>query len=462
MTSRSPLTGPPRAHGAERYRRLLEAHHAISDDRSLTSVLDRTVRAACELVDTEYGAVGIIGADGSLEHIAHRGLDDETVGRIGRLPRSGGMLRASLAVPGPIRLDDLTADPRYYGLPAHPTMRSFLGVPIQSRGVVLGELYLADPLPGRFDAEDEELVVSLATTAGNAVENSRLYDEARRSRDWLNASGEIARALLADEDEEVLLDVVTRALSVAQADLACLILPTGDQRLQVAVAKGVGAASLRRRVLDPAESTMARTVIAAQSMRTHDMTLWANLDFDNRHDFGPAMIVPLLDAQGSRGAMLMVRRRQGLPFTLHDVDLASTFAAQVALAMELNDTRAEAEWVRVLEDRHRIAHDLHDNVMQRLFATGVGLQALAEQQPDGPLAERLRRHIADLDETIDEIRGRIFGLRDDDGEGLRRRRNRFPHVGRAAAATVRGMGGAAVRSLTPRSRRRDQSPGVTG
>jgi GAF domain-containing protein len=457
------VAGPPRADGAERYRRLLEANHTISDELSLTSVLDRTVRAACDLLDTEYGALCIVAEDGSIEHLVHRGLDDEMVGRIGRPPRSGGLLGASLSSPRPIRLDDLTTDPRYYGFPpARPTLRSFLGVPIRARGVVLGELYVADPLAGRFDAEDEDLVVSLAATAGNAVENSRLYDEARRSRDWLNASGEIARALIADDDEEVLLDVVTRALSVAEADLACLILPTEDQQLQVKVAKGLGADRFRGVVLDPAESTMAKTIVAARSMRTHDVTLWTDVGFENPLDFGPAMIVPLLDAQGSRGAMLMLRRRRGLPFTLPDVDLASTFAAQVAFAMELNDTRADAEWVRVLEDRHRIAQDLHDNVMQRLFATGVGLQALAEQQADVALSERLRRHIVDLDETIDEIRTRVFGLRDDEELEPRRRRNRFPHVARAAAVAARNMGSAAVRSLTPRSQRRDQAPRIPG
>ncbi|MFN2561129.1 MAG: GAF domain-containing protein [Jatrophihabitans sp.] len=454
------MTGPPRADGAERYRRLLEAHHTIADDLSLTSVLDRTLRAACDLLDTQYGALCLVAADGSVEHLAHRGFDGDMVGRIGRPPRSGELLAASLSSPRPVRVDDLTTDPRYDRFPPPgPTMRSFLSVPIQARGAVLGELYVLDPLPGRFDAEDQDLVVSLANTAGTAVENSRLHDEARRSRDWLNASGEIARALIADDDEEVLLDVVTQALGVAEADLACLILPTEDQQLQVTVAMGLGAERARGAILDPARSTLAKTIMAEQSMRTHDVTLWTDVDFDNRHDFGPAMIVPLLDAQGSRGAMLMLRR-QGLPFTLHDVDVASTFAAQVALAMELNDTRAEAEWVRVLEDRHRIAQDLHDNVMQRLFATGVGLQALAEQQADAALSERLRRHIVDLDETIDEIRTRVFGLRDDAELEPRRRRNRFPHVARAAVAAARNMGSAAARSLTPRGQRRDQAPGI--
>lgn len=460
MTSRSPVTGPPRADGAERYRRLVEAHHTICDDVSLTSVLDRTVGAACDLLDTQYGALRIVAADGSIEHLASRGLDDDLVGRIGRPLRGGGLLAASPPSRHPVRVDDLTTEPGYGRVaPSEPTMRSFLSVPIRARGVVLGELYVADPRAARFDAEDQDLAVSLAAMAGNAVENSRLHDEARRSRDWLNASSEIARSLIADDDEELLLDVVTRALAVAQADLACLILPTEDQQLQVTVAKGSGAERARGAILDPARSALAKTIMAEQSIRTHDVTLWTDVDFDSRHDLGPAMIVPLLDAQGSRGAMLMLRRR-GRPFTLHDVDLASTFAAQVALAMELNDTRAEAEWVRVLEDRHRIAQDLHDNVMQRLFATGVGLQALAEQQADAALSERLRRHIADLDETIDEIRTRVFGLRDDDELEPRRRRNRFPHVARAAAAAARSVGSAAVRSLTPRGQRRDQTPGL--
>ncbi len=234
VTSRSPVTRPPRADGTERYRRLLEAHHRISDDLSLASVLDQTVGAACELVGAQYGALGIVAADGSIEHVAQRGLDERSVERVGRLPRGGGLLGASLSTPGPVRLDDLTTDARYYATPtARPTMRSFLAVPIRGHGVTLGELYVADPLAGRFDAEDEDLVVSLAATAGNAVENSRLYDDAQRSRDWLNASGEIARALLADDDEEVLLDVVTRALSIAEADLACLILPTDNQHLRL-------------------------------------------------------------------------------------------------------------------------------------------------------------------------------------------------------------------------------------
>ncbi len=401
-----------RTEHAERLRGLLEAHRRITDDLSLTSVLASIVRVACDLVGSRYGALGVLGPDGSLEQFVHRGVDDGTVRKIGALPRGGGLLGAVLDLPGPVRLDDLTADERAEGFPRHhPTMTSFLGVPIRVRGAAYGELYLADPVAGRFDADDEELVTALAATAGTAIENARLYDEARRSRDWLHASGEIARALLGDGDIEVLLDLVSRALGVADADYAGLILPTEDGQLCVTAAIGTGADDFRGRRFDPAASVLGKAIVAAEGIRTHDMTLWARLGFDNRHGFGPAMIVPLV-TKGDRGAVLMMRVAGQAPFTALEVELASTFAAQVALAMELNDTRAEAERVRVLEERHRIAQDLHDNVIQRLFATGVGLQALVGQVPDGDLAERLQGHIADLDDTLDQIRSRVFGLRD--------------------------------------------------
>jgi GAF domain-containing protein len=463
MTSRRPPSPRPRIEGADRLRGLLEAQRSINDDLSLTSVLDRIVRAACELVGAKYGALAVTAADGSIERLVHHGMDAATVTRIGGLPRGRGLLGSLDLEPSAIRLDDLTTDPRHEGFPpGHPPMRSFIGVPIRARGAAFGELYLADPAPRRFDADDEELVSALAATAGTAIDNARLYGAARRSRDWLNASGEIARALLADADDEVLLEVVSRALNIAEADYAALILPTDDGLLRVTVAKGLGAESFRGVEFEPTGSTMGKAILVAEPIRTHDMTLWASVDYDNVYDFGPAMIVPLIDAQGSRGAVLMMRTAQRVPYTLRDVELASTFAAQVAVALELNDARADAEWVRVLEYRQKIGEDLSDTVMQRLFATGVGLQALAEQRLDPEIAERLRRYIGELDETIDQIRSRVFSIGDDAAYGLHRRRNRFPHVARTAATAALQAGTAAWRSRAPRGVRRDGSGGQGG
>jgi GAF domain-containing protein len=455
MTSRRPPSPRPRIEGADRLRRLLEAQRTITDDLSLPTMLDRIVQAGCDLVGAKYGALAVIAPDGSIERLVHHGIDAETVAQIKLLPRVGGLFGDVIDRTGPLRMGDLPTDPRGHEVPALlPPMRSVIGVPIRVHGGAYGELYVTDPVAHRFDVDDEEVVVALAGIAGTAIENARLFDEAHRSRDWLNASGEIARVLLADADEEVLFEVVSRALSIAEADYAALILPIENNQLRVAVAKGLGAERFLGTEFDPNDSTFGKAILAAESIRTHDMTLWADVGYENEYDFGPAMIAPLVDAQGSRGAVLLIRTARRLPFTRHDVELASTFAAQVALALQLNDARADAEWVRVLEDRHRIAQDLHDNVMQRLFATGMGLQALAEQRLEPEVADRLRRYITDLDETIDQIRNRVFGLRDDAVSGVRRRRGAFPHVARSAAVAV-GAGAAALRSLSPRARRPD-------
>jgi GAF domain-containing protein len=461
MSSRPAPYPRPRGPGIDRLQRLLDAQRAVTDDLALDSVLDRVVRAACDLVGARYAALAVFADDGSVEQVVQRGFEAATTDRFGGLPAV--LFDRIFDVDGVVRIDDLGADPYTAEIPRRqPIVRSVVGVPIRVRGASFAELYLTDPVAGRFGADDEELLVALSATAGTAIENARLYDEARRSRDWLNASGEIARALLSDADESVLLEVVSRALRVAEADYAALILPTEDARLRVTVAKGLGADVFRDLVFDPNESVLGKAILAAESIRTHDLMLWVPVDFDNRLDLGPAMIAPLVDAQGCRGAVLLIRTAQRVPFNPHDVDLASTFAAQVAVALELSDARADAEWLRVLEDRHRIAEDLHDNVMQRLFATGMGLQALAQQRLEPDVAERLRRYISDLDETIDEIRGRVFGLRDDTVTGLRRQRTRFPRVARRAASAAFEAGTAALRTFTPPGFRRDERPGRAG
>jgi GAF domain-containing protein len=396
----------PRPEDAERLRGLLEAHRRIGDALTLTALLDGILGVACDVVACRYGAVGVLAPDGRLEHVVHRGLDERTVQRIAAPSRSRGLLGAVLKHPRPIRLDDLTGDRRFGGLPSsHPPVAAFLGVPVRARGRTVGVLYLADPVPGRFDPADEDLVVALAATASTAIENARLYDEVRRSREWLDASGQAAQALLADAEHATLPELVTRAAQVADADNACLILPTGDGRMRVEVAVGSGADEFRGQVFDPATSVLGRAIVAAEGIRTHDMALWANLDFDNRQGFGAAMIVPLV-ARGDRGAVLVMRTAGRPSFTREDVDHAAAFAGQLALAMELTDARAEAENTRELAQRQRVAQALHDDVIQRLFATGVGLQALLGQLPDTDLANRLQQHIADLDDTLDRIRAK--------------------------------------------------------
>lgn len=384
MTGRQPSLASGPAHRRPRPRppadglqRLLEIQQQVVEEPELPKVLRHVVAGARELLGAGYGSVEIFGADETVEQaVATGAISGESAER--------------------------------------------LDVAVEVRGKVLGTLTLTDPETEHFDAAQQQVAATLARIAGVAIENSRLREESRRSRDWFAAAGEVARMLLRAPDgpidpegQDVLHAVTALAVGVAEADYAALLLPEQEDRLRVAAATGRAASVWEHFTFDPRESPLGRLVLAAEAIRVLDFVEWTTPPYENAFDFGPAMIAPLTGATGSRGALLVIRERARPAFTERDLQLTTTFAGQVALAIELDDARAEAAWLHVLEDRHRIAQDLHDVVMQRLFATGVGLQSLAETPLDFEVVNRLRQHVADLDETIDEIRGRIFGLRGD-------------------------------------------------
>lgn len=369
------------------YHQLFEAHRFLTRDLCLADLHRRLVVAACDLVGARDGALAIRGCDGDVVHVVSYGAGRKLVD-----PAALGARN----VP-----DEHVPDLK----PAQWIVAIDVG------GVCYATLHVAAQ-GSDTGAVDLALVQQFAAAAGVAVDNARRHDEARRSRNWLNASGEIARALLADADGDTLVDVVSRALHAAEADLGSLVLPTEDGPLRVAISVGIGADEWQARIFEPAHSAVGRAIARGQSLLVPDLMPLAADDFQNVHRYGPTMLAPLIDAKGIRGAVVLIRLAGRAGFTPHELDLATTFADQVALALELNDMRADTEALRTLRERHRIAQDLHDNVIQRLFATGVGLQGVAAgQQLPAAAVEKLRRHIADLDETIDEIRDTVFGLR---------------------------------------------------
>lgn len=398
-----------------RLRGLLRANRIIVGDLALPVVLRHIVEAACELVHAPYGALGVIAPGGGLEQFIHVGMDDATVARIGHLPDGKGLLGALIDDPRPIRLRNIRDDPRSVGFPPHhPPMASFLGVPIRVRGEVYGNLYLTGHDDAEVSAEDEELVTSLAATAGVAIENARLFDEARRRQDWLQASTEITRQLLSNEGEEPLRVIARRLQQIADADAVNVVLPTADsQRLMVEVATGAGADQLTA-LSYPMDNTVSRLVLD-----TGRPVLIGDLASDQRHTVhlsevvpvGPLMVLPLVGTQRVRGA-LVVGRLQGRPqFTDADLEMATTFANHAAVALELADARVDQERVTLLEDHDRIARNLHDHVIQRLFGAGLTVESVAAGMTTDRRATRLTQVVDDIDETIRQIRTSIFQLR---------------------------------------------------
>ncbi len=402
----APLSAPARA--------LLDAVTAISTDLDLGRVLARIVESAIELTGARYGALGVIGGGegglGLVEFVT-TGMDDATRARIGELPSGRGILRLLIDEPVPLRLDDLNTHPASYGFPpGHPPMKTFLGVPVRIRGTVFGNLYLTEKAGGvPFTDEDEVLVQKLASAAGSVIDNARTYGLSERRRQWLEAVAE----LTADLEPPVDLGLALRRIAAATRSFsgadstAVLGLPPGRSPEVQAVEDPAGA-------LTPALRAELLAVVAAQSHR-----LLAGDPLDLAVGDHLAVVIPLRAHLAEPGALAAVYDPAHRPQPVEDRELLPSFADQAALALDRAQALSERAEMAVVSDRERIARDLHDVVIQRLFATGLHLQGLRARVASPDVATRIDQAVDELDLTIRDIRSTIFGLRSRPADSLR-------------------------------------------
>jgi signal transduction histidine kinase len=414
-----------------RMRKLLEAVIVVGSDLSLPVLLRQIVEFACDLVDAQYGALGVLSPDGEdLSEFVYDGIDEETRQRIGPLPRGHGLLGLLIKDPRPLRLRTLADHVASSGFPPHhPPMNSFLGVPVRVGGQVFGNLYLTEKR-GRaeFTAQDEELIVALAAAAGVAVQNARLLDETRQRQRWLEGTGEISSALLGGgKREDVLLLVARRARELVAADLAAVATPTSSSadELVLEVADGRNADLLRGSLIPSDESA------SGQVMRTREAIIVVDASADERTsktpaalgDIGAALFVPLVGSDAVHGTLVVANETGGKRFGPADMVILESFARSAALALEFVRAQQDRDRLAVLEDRDRIARDLHDTVIQRLFATGMSLQSTVRLTEPAEIGNRISQAVDDLDSTIRDIRSTIFALTTGQSaeRGLRRR-----------------------------------------
>ncbi len=424
----------------DRDRGLFSAVVAVAAGLELGATLRRIVAAAVDLVDASYGALGVLGPNGKVVEFVHVGIDTETAGRIGPLPEGRGILGLLVSHPVPIRLEDLATHPASAGFPAnHPPMKAFLGVPVRVRGEVFGNLYLTEKSQGRaFTAEDERTVMALAAAAGVAIENARLYERAKQREGWQRAVTEIDNAVLSGADAgEVLTIVASRAMQLSEADISAVLLPTELDELVVEIvemragATGVPVSESRwsvarsRRGLSQspgianevrgwAGAPVPPSTAAAAAFTSGEVVVAevsASLTEPAGLVLGPALLLPLRTPEQVLGVLALIRVPGAPAFERDAVELAEAFAAQAAVTLVLAEARQQRERLAVYEDRDRIARDLHDLVIQRLFATGMLLQGVARiGGTSDAVQDRVNRAVDDLDATIKEIRQTIFAL----------------------------------------------------
>jgi signal transduction histidine kinase len=400
----------------DRSHALIEAVVAVGSQLELEIVLRQIVEAAVRLVSARYGALGVIGEGGRLAEFIPVGLEESQIAGIHHWPEGRGLLGELITNPRPLRLHDLGADPRSSGFPdGHPPMRSFLGVPVRIRDEVYGNLYLTEKQDGGdFDEEDESLVVALAAAAVVAIENARLYAEARRQQQWLRANAEVTGRLLSgDEPHEVLELVTQQALEMSGADLVVLVLPAGNRdELVIEHACGDGETQARGLVLHKQSSASGIVMASGKPLTIADFSTDPRVAEEAREHMtlGPAVLVPLGPAGDVRGVLTAGRHRGALPLAPPAVEMLITFAAQAGIGLELAEHRKDSQRLALFEDRDRIARDLHDLVIQRLFATGMSLQGVTALMTDTEAVHRVEQAVDALDETIRDIRSAIFAL----------------------------------------------------
>ena len=405
----------------DRMRGLLEAVVAIGSGLDLESTLRRIVEAAVGLVDATYGALGVLGDDDRgkrrLAEFIPVGLSQDEIARIHHWPEGRGLLGLLVDDPRPLRLADISSHPASSGFPdGHPPMHGFLGVPVRVRDEVFGNLYLTGKRGGGdFTEDDEAVLVALGAAAGVAVENARLYDAARRQQRWIQASAEVTTRLLSgSEPGEVLADVTRRARELSGADLSVLALPDdGGRGLTVTYADGDGADAARGLVLPTGHSLSGHVLTTGEPVTSADFAADERASQAARgamSQVGPAVVFPLGVPGNVRGVLTVGCRHGAAPFPQAQADVVASFAAQAGVALELAASRAEAERLSLYEDRDRIARDLHDLVIQRLYATGMSLEGTMPMITRPEVASRITNAVDAMDETIKEIRSTIFQL----------------------------------------------------
>ncbi|BBY64869.1 GAF domain-containing sensor histidine kinase [Mycolicibacterium helvum] len=381
---------------------LIDAMLAVSSGLELEKKLHTIVHTAMGLVNARYGAVGVIASEPQpvLERFVFEGIDSETAELIGPLPAGHGMLGLLLKTPKVIRVDDLSQHPSSIGFPAHhPPMRSFLGVPIRIRDQLYGNLYLTEKAHGAaFTEADEVLLLALAGAAGIAIDNARLYQAAHSRQLWIEATRDISTDLLAGDDPAAVhREITAKALALTSSEFSFYATPNDSGQLVVTAAT---RAELLGQTL-PVTGSAARAFTDCLPVRIGDFR-------DLSEESFPALVLPVCEPDTATGVLVCVASA-GKQFTEADLDMAAAFTTQAGLALHLATAQRRMRELDVLTDRDRIARDLHDHVIQRLFAVGLSLQgALNADQAEG--TRRVTGALDDLQEVVEEIRTTIFDL----------------------------------------------------
>lgn len=403
--------------GRDRLDGLVDAMLSVTAGLDLDSTLRTIVHTAIELIDARYGALGIRGDGHELVGFIYEGIEEATRREIGPLPQGRGVLGVLIDQPTPIRLTNIRDHAASVGFPPHhPPMHTFLGVPVRIRDEVFGNLYLTEKAGGHpFSEDDEVLAQALASAAGIAIDNARLYESSRLRQSWMEATRDVATQLLSGIDpDQVFRFIADEIRKLAGAEVVLVAIPDDGEappedltELVVAEAAGsIDGTDPAGTLIPLAGSAIGEAFLRRTPFRGHQLVAPGGF----LEGTGAALVLPLRTSESVAGVAIVARKAGAQPFSDEQFEMMTTFADQAALAWQLATAQRRMRELDVLTDRDRIARDLHDHVIQRLFAIGLSLQSTIARTRSTDTQQRLLRHVDDLQTVIQDIRTAIFDL----------------------------------------------------
>jgi len=402
-------------------RALAEAGISLSSELSLHAVLQKVADLSRVQVGARYSALSVLDDQGTVRQFITSGISSAEQARIGDPPKGKGLLSVMLREGMSIRVDDMGTDARRGGFPPnHPEMRSLLGVPLTWAGRVIGNLYLTDKATGAFTDGDEEVLRLFSAQAAVAIRNAELYEaEKRRAKEWRELS-DLGREVTGELSglESLLESVVRRARRLIGTDVALIMLLASDgSSLEMAANDGLRTEGMRKLQL------VSQDGLQGLALETLAPVMVADYERDERLKNRPLKMVraeglisqicvPLRGKTGPVGT-ITVGNRSRTEFEGREIDLVEALANWVAVAIETSRLQAKLESLARLEERERIAMDLHDGVIQSIYAVGLQLEDISEEVQSSPAAAhpRIETAINDLNTVIKDIRSYIFDLR---------------------------------------------------
>jgi signal transduction histidine kinase len=426
--------------GRDRLDGLVEAMLVVTSGLELDETLKTIVHTAIDLVDARYGALGVRGHDHELVEFIYEGIAPEVREQIGHLPEGRGVLGVLIDDPKPIRLDNISHHAASVGFPPnHPPMRTFLGVPVRIRDEVFGNLYLTEKAGDQpFSEDDEVLVQALAAAAGIAIDNARLYERSKTRQVWIEATRDIGTELLSGADPATVFRLIadeSRKLSGAERTLVAV--PTDPEGPALEVDELIVAAVAGDGPTPALEDIPTAGTSIGEAFTTGITGRFESIDLPGSSETGPALVLPLRSSETVAGVLVALRPLGAAPFRAEEFDMMTAFADQAALAWQLATTQRRMRELDVLTDRDRIARDLHDHVIQRLFAVGLSLQGTVPRARTPEVRQRLTEAVDDLQQVIQEIRTAIFDLHGTNGGHTRLRQRLDEAVAQFSGPEIR-------------------------